>query len=102
MRRCDVTPEQMLKGGQVICGRNATRRGLNNAMKRAAGFAGSISRPGRGEKIICLKNRHDLGLDQRHVPHPERCPSRGRNELSFSATVQHRGRHSRSPAGQHF
>ena len=34
MRRKDVTPEQMLNGGQVICGRNATRRLLNSAMKR--------------------------------------------------------------------
>jgi exodeoxyribonuclease-5 len=30
-------------------------------MKQAAGFAG-IYPSGRGEKIICLKNRHDLGL----------------------------------------
>ena len=25
MRKMDVTPEQALRGGQVICGRNATR-----------------------------------------------------------------------------
>jgi len=51
----------MLQGGQVICGTNATRRWLNTAMKRAAGFG--VDYPtGSGEKIICLKNRHDLGL----------------------------------------
>jgi exodeoxyribonuclease-5 len=61
MRRSDVPPEQMLKGGQVICGMNATRLFLNSAMKRAAGFPGDYPE-GRGEKIICLKNRHDLGL----------------------------------------
>ena len=38
MPRLGVMPEQMLRGGQVICGRNATRVQLNNAMKRAAGF----------------------------------------------------------------
>ena len=61
MRRTDVAPEQLLRGGQVICGRNATRLHLNAAMKHAAGFAGAHP-VGGGEKIICLKNRHDLGL----------------------------------------
>ncbi|MFZ5790315.1 MAG: ATP-dependent DNA helicase [Pseudomonadota bacterium] len=61
MRRLDVAPEQMLRGGQVICGRNATRLQLNLAMKRASGFDG-VYPTGQGEKIICLKNRNDLGL----------------------------------------
>jgi exodeoxyribonuclease-5 len=61
MRRTDVTAEQLLRGGQVICGRNATRLHLNAAMKHAAGFAGAHP-VGGGEKIICLKNRNDLGL----------------------------------------
>jgi len=61
MRRTDVVPEQLLRGGQVICGTNATRRRLNTAMKQAAGFCADDP-VGAGEKIICLKNRHDLGL----------------------------------------
>ena len=61
MSRHDVGPAQMLRGGQVICGTNATRRWLNTAMKRAAGFESDYP-SGTGEKIICLKNRHDLGL----------------------------------------
>jgi exodeoxyribonuclease V len=61
MHRTDIYPAQMLKGGQVICGRNATRVQLNLAMKRAAGFDG-VYPEGKGEKIICLKNRADLGL----------------------------------------
>ena len=61
MRRSDIGPHQFLKGGQVICGRNATRLFLNTAMKQAAGFATAYPQ-GAGEKIICLKNRHDLGL----------------------------------------
>jgi exodeoxyribonuclease-5 len=61
MPRHQVLPAQMLNGGQVICGRNATRLQLNAAMKHAAGFP-AVYPEGRGEKIICLKNRHDLGL----------------------------------------
>ena len=63
MRKADVTPEQCLRGGQVICGMNVTRLQLNNAMRRAAGFAcGSVLPTGKAEKIICLKNQNDLGL----------------------------------------
>jgi exodeoxyribonuclease-5 len=61
MPRHSVTPAQMLNGGQVICGRNATRLHLNVGMKRAAGLM-NIYPDGRDEKIICLKNRNDLGL----------------------------------------
>jgi len=61
MPRDAVGPSQMLNGGQVICGLNATRLRLNVAMKQAAGFPGPYPE-GRDEKIICLKNRHDLGL----------------------------------------
>ena len=38
MSRHEVSPAQMLHGGQVICGTHATRRRLNTAMKGAAGF----------------------------------------------------------------
>ena len=40
MCKADVTPDQALRGGQVICGLNATRLQLNNAMRSAAGFGG--------------------------------------------------------------
>lgn len=62
MRKLDVTPEQCLRGGQVICGMNATRLQLNNALRRAAGFDGGWLPTGPDEKIICLKNQNDLGL----------------------------------------
>ena len=56
-----VAPSQMLNGGQVICGRNSTRLHLNVDMKHAAGLP-NIYPGGHAEKIICLKNRNDLGL----------------------------------------
>ena len=87
MSQRDVMPEQLLNGGQVICGRNATRRRLNMAMKQAAGF-GADYPTGAGEKIICLRNRNDLGLingmfltltDVRAHPH---------NPRAFRAAIQ--------------
>ncbi|WP_240002405.1 ATP-dependent DNA helicase [Oleisolibacter albus] len=57
-----VSPDQCLRGGQVICGLNATRLHLNNALRRAAGLNGGWLPTGPAEKIVCLKNRNDLGL----------------------------------------
>jgi exodeoxyribonuclease V len=87
MPRRDVSPEQMLKGGQVLCGSNATRRGLNMSMKRAAGFMHDLP-TGSGEKIICLKNRHDLGLINGMFLSLSDVHQDARNEVSFSASVQ--------------
>ncbi|MFC3102019.1 ATP-dependent RecD-like DNA helicase [Altererythrobacter lauratis] len=85
MRRSDIGPHQFLKGGQVICGRNATRLFLNTAMKQAAGFPDAYPR-GRGEKIICLKNRHDLGLVNGMFL--DLSDIRDESPLAFSATVR--------------
>jgi exodeoxyribonuclease-5 len=57
-----LTAAQMLRGGQVICGMNATRLQLNNEMRLASGFNGNAMPTGNGEKIICLKNMNDRGL----------------------------------------
>jgi len=61
MRRTDLEPRQLLNADQVICGKNATRIQLNVGMKRAAGFD-AVFPGGNGEKLICLKNRNDVGL----------------------------------------
>ena len=61
MRRSDVDASGLLRAGQVICGKNATRVQLNLAMKQAAGFAAPYP-TGAGEKLICLRNRNDVGL----------------------------------------
>lgn len=79
-----VRPEQMLRGGQVICGRNDTRRWLNSQIKQAAGFPAPYP-AGQDEKLICLKNRHDLGLvngmflSLGEIQHE--------SDLAFSATI---------------
>jgi exodeoxyribonuclease V len=62
LRKGDVTPEQALRSGQVICGMNATRLQLNNALRRAAGFGQGELPSGPAEKIVCLKNQNDIGL----------------------------------------
>jgi exodeoxyribonuclease-5 len=90
MPRSSVAPEQMLRGGQVICGRNATRIQLNIVMKRTAGFdtiyPTGERRHGQIEKIICLKNRHDLGIVNGMFL--ELSDVRDENEIGFSASIR--------------
>jgi exodeoxyribonuclease V len=62
LRKGDITPEQALRGGQLICGMNATRLQINNAMRAAAGLGGTCLPTGPAEKIICLKNENAHGL----------------------------------------
>lgn len=60
-RECDRSAVDLLEGDQVICGKHTTRRRLNNEIKAAAGFADPLP-SSRGEKIIGLKNKHEIGI----------------------------------------
>lgn len=61
MHKSDLGPEDLLQADQVLCGMNATRLMLNNAMRKAAGRT-SILPQDSDEKIICLRNQNDIGL----------------------------------------
>jgi exodeoxyribonuclease-5 len=45
---------------QLLCGRNATRRALNDMIRQRRGYRDWLPEP--GERLVCLRNRHDLGL----------------------------------------
>jgi exodeoxyribonuclease-5 len=87
MRRSDVGVRGLLNADQVLCGKNATRIWLNNARKEACGFDHHYP-TGGGEKVICLKNRNDLGvvngmfLELSDIEDDERDP------LSLSARIR--------------
>jgi exodeoxyribonuclease-5 len=97
LHKGDITPEQALRGGQLICGMNATRLQLNNAMRAAAGLGGSTLPTGPGEKIICLKNQNDLGLINGMFLTLEDIVDEG--SLYFSAVVTDEDGRRVSPAG---
>jgi len=50
----------LLGADQVIVGKNATRRNINKAMRQRLGRTNVY--PEAGDKLICLKNNHDVGL----------------------------------------
>lgn len=50
----------LLEFDQMICGRNATRKSLNDLYRDSKDLGGVV--PTKGEKIICLKNNKELGI----------------------------------------
>lgn len=52
--------ESLLSFDQIIVGTNRTRHYLNNKLRRAKGFTSDY--PEVGDKLVCTKNNHDLGL----------------------------------------
>lgn len=55
-----VTTADMLEADQILCGKNATRHQLNREVRRALGRDEVLPLP--GDKLVCLKNNHELGL----------------------------------------
>lgn len=55
-----VTAREALSHDQVLCGTNAKRRSINNRHRELEGYNTPL--PQAGERLVCLKNNHDLGL----------------------------------------
>lgn len=52
--------EEILAADQVLVGRNVTRRHLNAAIREALGYETEM--PVVGDRLVCLRNNHDLGV----------------------------------------
>lgn len=55
-----MTEKYLLAADQVICGFNKTRHWLNDRVRGLLEHEGGLPEP--GDKLICLKNNHNLGL----------------------------------------
>lgn len=55
-----VEPADALSAGQILVGRNATRRASNARFRHLRGWSGDL--PLAGERLICLRNNHELGI----------------------------------------
>lgn len=58
--RSAVDADDFLKCDQLIVGKNATRISMNNWYRKKLGYNHQL--PQAGEKLICLKNNHGIGL----------------------------------------
>lgn len=47
--------------GQILCGKNRTRRAINDTVRTIKGIA-SHKYPRNGDTLVCLRNNHMLGL----------------------------------------
>lgn len=73
---------------QVICGRNDTKRKINQAMREHYGFAEKSAFPVRGDKIMCLKNNHKENLYNGLL---FSCARDSRNQNSHSYMMHYNG-----------
>ena len=58
--RGTLDPDEVAAAGQVLVGKNATRRAYNQQLRRVHGFEGPFPRV--GEKIVCLRNDKPKGI----------------------------------------
>ena len=66
--------ERALSAEMIIVGRNRTRHACNTKIRRLLGRAGEIA-PVPGDRAICLRNNHELGLLNGSTWTVERCMS---------------------------
>lgn len=55
-----VEPEEAMQYEQIIVGRNATRHIINARCRELLGMPAGV--PVAGDKLVCLRNNHELGL----------------------------------------
>lgn len=56
----DITPEEVLKYDQILVGRNRTRKSTNRRIRGLLGRTTDI--PVEGDRLVCLRNDHEVGL----------------------------------------
>lgn len=59
--REDIRQDDVMNAGQVLVGRNATRHASNKRLRALLGFQAE-GQPEPDDKLVCLRNNHDLGL----------------------------------------
>ena len=57
----DIETGVALAADQILVGTNKLRRGTNRRMRELLGF-GEDWRPAKKDKLVCLRNDHELGL----------------------------------------
>lgn len=71
----DIPDDTLLNADQVLCGKNETRFKLNKWFREKQGY--TLNQPMPGEKVVCLKNNHDLGIFNGETFTVVSCESKG-------------------------
>ena len=84
-----MSPAGLLKADQILCGRNETRKMINERCRESLGFTSRFPQP--GDKLICTKNNFDIGHINgligvcNEITVPDDFLFSGEMKLSFSA-----------------
>jgi len=57
-----LEPEEVLEADQILVGRNATRTASNRRVRELKNLQQRSPFPLEGERLVCLRNNHELGL----------------------------------------
>lgn len=60
VKKGTLSIEEVAGFDQIIVGKNATRHGINSQVREHLGHPANV--PIEGDKLICLRNNHELGL----------------------------------------
>ncbi len=66
-----VTPEEVLGYDQILVGRNATRKATNRKIRTLLGRTTEV--PEEGDRLVCLRNDHEVGLLNGAIWETESC-----------------------------
>ena len=58
----EMTTEIAMAADQILVGKNATRHSINKRMRDLKGYNQLSGLPIKGDKLVCCRNNHDLGL----------------------------------------
>ena len=95
-----VTPDEVLGYDQILVGRNATRKATNRKIRALLGRQSDV--PEEGDRLVCLRNDHEVGLLNGAIWETESCfdgdefldlivfdPDTGSNYLAVEAHRHH-------------
>lgn len=60
VRPTEISVEEVMAADQILTGTNSRRRAVNHRYREIKGFKSPY--PLEGDKLVCLRNNHDLGL----------------------------------------
>jgi exodeoxyribonuclease-5 len=66
-----IEPEEVMTYNQILVGRNVTRRATNHKMRALLGRTQEI--PEEGDRLVCLRNDHEVGLLNGGIWETESC-----------------------------
>lgn len=86
-----LLPPEVLSFDQVLVGRNKTRHASNRRIRSLLGFDGDLPVP--TDRVVCLRNNHDLGLLNGQIWHVQDIGDLGADRIVMTLLPDDAGGH---------